>query len=248
MQIGIDSFVAAVPDSLTGENLGPADRLSHLLDEIETADRVGLDVFGIGEHHRAEFLDSAPETILAAAAVRTERIRLTSAVTVLSANDPVRIFQQFATIDLLSHGRAEMIVGRGSFVEAFPLFGLDLADYDSLFASKLELLLKIRDNTHVHWAGQHRAPLAGQAVYPRPYQRTLPIWLGVGGTTSRSRVTVRRWSILRCALLGGSTCSSITPPWRISTGSKTFRTRSGTAIVGVKWTWCSTLPAPRGLI
>lgn len=119
MQIGIDSFVAAVPDALTGENLGPADRLSHLLDEIESADRVGLDVFGIGEHHRAEFLDSAPETILAAAAVRTERIRLTSAVTVLSANDPVRIFQQFATIDLLSRGRAEMIVGRGSFVEAF---------------------------------------------------------------------------------------------------------------------------------
>jgi alkanesulfonate monooxygenase SsuD/methylene tetrahydromethanopterin reductase-like flavin-dependent oxidoreductase (luciferase family) len=175
MQIGIDSFVAAVPDSLTGENLGPADRLSHLLDEIETADRVGLHVFGIGEHHRLEFLDSAPETILAAAAVRTEKIRLTSAVTVLSANDPVRIFQQFATIDLLSHGRAEMIVGRGSFVEAFPLFGLDLANYDSLFASKLELLLKIRKNTHVHWAGQHRAPLTGQAVYPRPYQRSLPI-------------------------------------------------------------------------
>ena len=169
MQIGIDSFVAAVPDALTGENLSPADRLSHLLHEIETADRVGLDVFGVGEHHRSEFLDSAPETILAAAAVRTERIRLTSAVTVLSANDPVRIFQQFATIDLLSRGRAEMIVGRGSFVEAFPLFGLNLADYDSLFASKLELLLKIRDNTHVHWTGQHRAPLTGQAVYPRPY-------------------------------------------------------------------------------
>src|SRR5580698_1957635 len=182
MQIGIDSFVAAVPDTLTGENLGPADRLSHLLEEIESADRVGLDVFGIGEHHRAEFLDSAPETILAAAAVRTERIRLTSAVTVLSANDPVRLFQQFATIDLLSRGRAEMIVGRGSFVEAFPLFGLDLADYDSLFASKLELLLKIRENTQVHWTGEHRAPLTGQAVYPRPYQRTLPIWLGVGGT------------------------------------------------------------------
>src|ERR1700751_1757561 len=182
MQIGIDSFVAAVPDTLTGENLGPADRLSHLLDEIETADRVGLDVFGIGEHHRAEFLDSAPETILAAATVRTEKIRLTSAVTVLSATDPVRIFQQFATIDLLSHGRAEMIVGRGSFVEAFPLFGLNLTDYDSLFANKLELLLKIRENTHVHWAGQHRAPLTRQAVYPRPYQRSLPVWLGVGGT------------------------------------------------------------------
>src|SRR6185295_19642737 len=182
MKIGIDSFVAAVPDALTGENLGPADRLKLLLDEIEFADRVGLDVFGVGEHHRAEFLDSAPETILAAAAVRTERIRLTSAVTVLSANDPVRVFQQFATIDLLSRGRAEMIVGRGSFVEAFPLFGLNLLDYDSLFATKLELLLKIRENTHVHWSGPHRAPLTGQAVFPRPYQERLPIWLGVGGT------------------------------------------------------------------
>src|ERR1700757_1518555 len=182
MKIGIDSFVTAVPDALTGENLGPADRLKLLLHEIEFADRVGLDVFGVGEHHRAEFLDSAPETILAAAAVRTERIRLTSAVTVLSANDPVRVFQQFATIDLLSRGRAEMIVGRGSFIEAFPLFGLNLSDYDSLFASKLDLLLKIRDNTHVHWTGPHRAPLTGQAVFPRPYQQRLPIWLGVGGT------------------------------------------------------------------
>src|SRR6201981_1760197 len=182
MKIGIDSFVAAVPDALTGENLGPADRLKLLLDEIEFADRVGLDVFGVGEHHRAEFLDSAPETILAAAAVRTERIRLSSAVTVLSANDPVRVFQQFATIDLLARGRAEMIVGRGSFIEAFSLFGLNLSDYDSLFASKLELLLKIRENMHVHWTGPHRAPLTGQAVFPRPYQQRLPIWLGVGGT------------------------------------------------------------------
>src|SRR6266702_910513 len=203
MQIGIDSFVAAVPDTLTGENLGPGDRLSHLLEEIESADRVGLDVFGIGEHHRAEFLDSAPETILAAAAVRTERIRLTSAVTVLSANDPVRIFQQFATIDLLSHGRAEMIVGRGSFVEAFPPFGLELADYDSLFASKLELLLQIRENTHVHWAGQHRAPLTGQAVYPRPYQRTLPIWLGVGGTPASFARAGTLGLPLMVAIIGG---------------------------------------------
>jgi probable LLM family oxidoreductase len=203
MQIGIDSFVAAVPDTLTGENLGPADRLSHLLDEIESADRVGLDVFGVGEHHRSEFLDSAPETILAAAAVRTERIRLTSAVTVLSANDPVRLFQQFATIDLLSRGRAEMIVGRGSFVEAFPLFGLDLADYDSLFASKLELLLKIREDTHVHWAGQHRASLTGQAVYPRPYQRTLPIWLGVGGTPASFARAGTLGLPLMVAIIGG---------------------------------------------
>jgi probable LLM family oxidoreductase len=195
IKIGIDSFVAAVPDALTGETqtLSSADRLRLLLDEIEFADRVGLDVFGVGEHHRAEFLDSAPETILAAAAVRTERIRLTSAVTVLSANDPVRVFQQFATIDLLSRGRAEMIVGRGSFIEAFPLFGLNLSDYDSLFASKLELLLKIRENTIVHWAGQHRAALRGQAVYPRPYQQRLPIWLGVGGTPA---------SFVRAGILG----------------------------------------------
>src|SRR5258706_5163288 len=153
MQFGVDSFAAAISDPATGFTLSPVERMQNLLQEMELADQVGLDVFGIGEHHRAEFLDSAPETILAAATVRTKRIRLTSAVTVLSANDPVRIFQQFATIDLLSRGRAEMIVGRGSFVEAFPLFGLDLADYDSLFASKLELLLKIRENTHVHWGG-----------------------------------------------------------------------------------------------
>src|SRR6201993_4638299 len=154
MQFGIDSFVAAVPDALTGENLGPGDRLSHLLEEIESADRVGLDVFGIGEHHRAEFLDSAPETILAAAAVRTQRIRLTSAVTVLSAEDPVRAFQNFATIDLLSRGRAEMIVGRGSSIEAFPLFGYRLDDYDALFAEKLDLLLQVRAHEHVHWSGR----------------------------------------------------------------------------------------------
>jgi probable LLM family oxidoreductase len=203
MQIGIDSFVTVVPDTLTGENLGPADRLSHLLDEIESADRVGLDVFGIGEHHRAEFLDSAPETILAAAAVRTERIRLTSAVTVLSANDPVRIFQQFATIDLLSRGRAEMIVGRGSFVEAFPLFGMDLADYDSLFASKLELLLQIRENTQVHWAGKHRAALTGQAIYPRPLQDPLPIWVGVGGTRESFVRAGMRGLPLMVAIIGG---------------------------------------------
>jgi len=146
------------------------------------ADEVGLDVFGIGEHHRREFLDSAPTVILAAAAARTRRIRLTSAVTVLSAADPVRVFQEFATLDLLSKGRAEMVVGRGSFIEAFPLFGLELEDYDSLFAEKLDLLLNIRENTHVHWSGKHRAALNGQGVYPRPLQDPLPVWLGVGGT------------------------------------------------------------------
>ncbi|QFP75069.1 LLM class flavin-dependent oxidoreductase [Deinococcus sp. AJ005] len=182
MQIGIDSFAAVVSDPQTGETLGAADRLNNLLEEIETADRAGIDVFGIGEHHRPEYLDSAPALILAAAAARTQRIRLTSAVTVLSANDPVRVFQEFATLDLLSRGRAELVVGRGSFVEAYPLFGLELQDYDSLFAEKLELLLRIRDESHVHWSGQHRAALSGQGIYPRPLQDKLPIWLGVGGT------------------------------------------------------------------
>src|SRR5207253_8078081 len=153
-----------------------------LLTRIEYADKAGLDVFGIGEHHRKGFLDSAPTMILAAAAARTKNIRLTSAVTVLSAADPVRVFQNFATLDLISNGRAEMVAGRGSFIEAFPLFGLELEDYDSLFAEKLDLLLKIRENTHVHWSGKHRAALTGQGVYPRPLQNPLPVWLGVGGT------------------------------------------------------------------
>ena len=158
------------------------ERLANLLAEIELADQVGLDVFGIGEHHREEFLDSAPAVILAAAASRTKKIRLGSAVTVLSAADPVRVFQEFATLDLISHGRAEIVAGRGSFVESYPLFGLKLEDYDSLFAEKLDLLLKLRDSTNVHWSGKHRAALTGQAVYPRPLQNPLPIWVGVGGT------------------------------------------------------------------
>ncbi len=184
MQLGIDSFAALVSDPATGVKIGPSERLNHLLEEIELADQVGLDAFGIGEHHRSEYLDSAPTVILAAAAARTRRIRLTSAVTVLSAADPVRVFQEFATLDLLSRGRAEIVAGRGSFTEAFPLFGLELEDYDSLFAEKLELLLKIREHTRVHWSGRHRPPLDGQAVYPRPLQSPLPIWLGVGGTPS----------------------------------------------------------------
>jgi probable LLM family oxidoreductase len=182
MQIGVDSFAANAPDPHTGRIISPVDRLTNLLAEIELADRSGLDVFGLGEHHRADFLDSAPAVILAAAAARTKQIRLTSAVTVLSAADPVRVFQEFATLDLLSRGRAEMIVGRGSFVEAFPLFGLDLDDYESLFTEKLDLLLKLRKQTNVHWTGKHRPALTGQGVYPRPLQDPLPVWLGVGGT------------------------------------------------------------------
>ena len=168
MQIGIDSFAAAISDPATGLALRPVERMHHLLEEIELADKVGLDVFGIGEHHREEFLDSAPVVILSAAAARTENIRLTSAVTVLSASDPVRVFQEFATLDLISRGRAEIVAGRGSFVESYPLFGLRLEDYDSLFAEKLELLLKIRESTKVHWSGRHRAALTGQGIYPRP--------------------------------------------------------------------------------
>src|SRR5437879_7175037 len=180
MEIGVDSFAAALTE--TSIAVSQADRMRDLLDEIEHADQVGLDVFGVGEHHRKEFLDSAPAVILAAAAARTKRIRLTSAVAVLSAADPVRLFQEFATLDLISRGRAEMVVGRGSFIEAFPLFGLELDDYDSLFAEKLDLLLKIRESEHVRWSGKHRAPLSGQGVYPRPLQCPLPIWVGVGGT------------------------------------------------------------------
>ena len=182
MQIGVDSFGAVISDPATGLNVSAVQRMDNLLDEITLADKVGLDVFGIGEHHRSEVVDSAPPVILGAAATRTKNIRLTSAVTVLSATDPVRIFQEFATLDLISHGRAEIVAGRGSSIEAFPLFGFDLDDYDSLFSEKLELLLKIRENIHVHWSGRHRAPLTGQAVYPRPLQNPLPIWVGVGGT------------------------------------------------------------------
>jgi probable LLM family oxidoreductase len=193
MEIGIDSFAAAISDPATGETLSAAERLRDLLAEMEMADRVGLDVFGIGEHHRAEFLDSAPAVILAAAASRTKKIRLTSAVTVLSAADPVRVFQEFATLDLISGGRAEIVAGRGSFIESFPLFGLAVEDYDSLFAEKLELLLTIRDHTNVHWSGKHRAALTGQGVYPRPLQNPLPIWVGVGGTPA---------SFVRAGVLG----------------------------------------------
>jgi len=203
VQIGIDSFAAAHDDA--SRAISASQRLRDLVEEIEHADQVGLDSFGIGEHHRSEFLDSAPAVILAAAAARTQRIRLTSAVAVLSAIDPVRLFQSFATLDLLSQGRAEMVVGRGSFIEAFPLFGLRLEDYDSLFAEKLDLLLKIRENEHVHWSGRHRAALTGQGVYPRPLQDPLPIWLGVGGTPGSF---VRAGALglpLMVAIIGGET-------------------------------------------
>jgi probable LLM family oxidoreductase len=186
LELGIDSFASR-------EHEQPVEAIQHLLERIETADRVGLDVFGVGEHHRSEFLDSAPSVILAAAAARTQRIKLTSAVTVLSAADPVRVFQQFATLDLVSKGRAEMVVGRGSFTESFPLFGLEFSDYDALFAEKLELLLKLRAEERVTWSGKFRPALNDQAVYPRPLQAEIPIWVGVGGTPE---------SFVRAGLLG----------------------------------------------
>jgi probable LLM family oxidoreductase len=203
MQIGIDSFVETTPDPATGITITPVDRIRDLLEEMELADQVGLDVFGIGEHHRKEFVSSAPAVILAAAAARTKRIRLASAVTVLSSDDPVRVFQDFATLDLISQGRAEIVVGRGSFIESYPLFGFDLNDYDALFSEKLDLLLKIRENTNVYWSGKHRPPLTGQGVYPRPVQNPLPVRLGVGGTP---KSFVRAGSLglpLAVAIIGG---------------------------------------------
>src|SRR2546425_1655407 len=201
MQIGIDSFAAAYDDASLA--VSASDRLRNLVEQIEFADQVGLDVFGIGEHHRRDYLDSAPAVILGAAAARTHRIRLTSAVTVLSSADPVRVFQNFATLDLLSQGRAEMVVGRGSFIDSFPLFGFKLEDYDSLFAEKLDLLLKIRENEHVHWSGKHRAALTGQGVYPRPVQNPMPIWLGVRGTPQSFARAGALGLPLMVAIIGG---------------------------------------------
>ncbi|WP_375436079.1 Atu2307/SP_0267 family LLM class monooxygenase [uncultured Hymenobacter sp.] len=204
MEVGIDSFASHLLQN-GGALLSGTEAMRLLLERIERADQVGLDVFGIGEHHRAEYLDSAPAVILAAAAARTQRIRLTSAVTVLSAADPVRVFQEFATLDLISQGRAEMVVGRGSSTEAFPLFGYSLNDYDQLFSEKLGLLLKIRDQEQVRWTGRYRPALTGQGVYPRPAQRMLPIWLGVGGTPESF---VRAGTLglpLMVAIIGGDT-------------------------------------------
>ena len=180
MEIGIDSFAANPLKTDVNAAMSSHHALAELIERMVHADEVGLDSFGIGEHHREEFLDSAPVVILAAAAARTKRIRLSSAVTVLSAADPVRVFQNFATLDLVSQGRAEMVVGRGSFTEAFPLFGLNLRDYDALFSEKLDLLLTIREHEVVNWSGQFRPALSRRAIYPRPLQSRLPVWLGGG--------------------------------------------------------------------
>lgn len=193
MEIGIDSFIATGAYDGTLNTEGNTAAMDILLKKIEYADQIGLHVFGLGEHHRKEFLDEAPAVILAAAAARTKQIRLTSAVTVLSAADPVRVFQEYATLDLISKGRAEIVAGRGSFVDAYPLFGLNLGDYDALFAEKIELLLAIRDNETVNWNGRFRPALKGQSIYPRPYQKSLPVWIGVGGTPQ---------SFIRAGMLG----------------------------------------------
>jgi len=204
MEIGIDSFAGLMAIN-KGQTISSTQAIADLLERIEKADQVGLDVFGIGEHHRQEFLDSAPVMILAAAAAFTKRITLTSAVTVLSAADPVRVFQNFATLDLISQGRAEMVVGRGSFTDAFPLFGLNLQDYDELFTEKLGLLLKIRENEIVNWKGKFRPALYNQAIYPRPLQEKLPIWIGVGGTP-QSFVRAGTLGLpLMVAVIGGET-------------------------------------------
>ncbi len=205
MEIGIDSFASA---GLTHYKVTPKDNakaMAELLEKIEHADQLGLDTFGIGEHHRKEYLDSAPEVILGAAAARTKNIRLTSAVTVLSAADPVRIFQQFAALDLISKGRAELVVGRGSFTESFPLFGFDFKDYDDLFEEKIDLLLKIREKETVTWSGRFRPPLKDQSIYPRPLQNLLPIWIGVGGSPESFVRAGMLGLPLMVAIIGGET-------------------------------------------
>jgi probable LLM family oxidoreductase len=203
MQIGLYNFGDSMPDAATGVRIDQGERLRNLLEEIEVADRVGLDVIALGEHHRADFAISSPTTVLAAAAERTERIRLSSGVTVLGSEDPVRVFQQFATIDQLSRGRAEIMAGRGSFIESFPLFGQDLAQYDDIFAEKLDLLLTLREQTTVSWQGVHRPSIDAREVYPRPYQDELPIWLAVGGTPQSVVRAAELKLPLALAIIGG---------------------------------------------
>jgi probable LLM family oxidoreductase len=205
MEVGIDSFASAMYGASGEDALSPVDAMDQLLERMELADQVGLDVFGIGEHHKKEFLDSATVVILAAAAARTKRMRLASAVMVLSAADPVRVYQNFATLDLVSKGRAELVVGRGSSIEAYPLFGYDLKDYDRLFQEKLDLLLKIRDNEFITWKGQFRPAMNHLPVYPRALQERLPIWLGVGGTPASFARAGSLGLPLMVAIIGGET-------------------------------------------
>ena len=197
MELGLYTFVE-MPRGASA-----ATRMRELMAEVELADQAGLDVFGVGEHHRPDYIVSAPAVVLAAASQRTKRIRLTSAVSVLSSDDPVRVFQEFSTLDLLSGGRAEIMAGRGSFIESYPLFGYDLQDYDSLFSEKLDLLLRLRESVHVTWSGRHRAPLGGQAVYPRPVQDPLPVWVAVGGTPQSAARAGTLGLPMALAIIGG---------------------------------------------
>jgi probable LLM family oxidoreductase len=203
MELGIFTFVDNNPDPNTGEKLHPSKRLQNLLEEAELADQAGLDVFGIGEHHREEYVASAPTVILSAIAAKTKNIRLTSTVTVLGSEDPVRVFQQFATLDLLSKGRAEIMVGRGSFIESFPLFGFDLQNYEELFEEKLELLLQLRKNEKITWSGNFRSAIDDKGIYPQPMQTELPIWRAVGGTPKSAYVTGALGLPLALAIIGG---------------------------------------------
>jgi probable LLM family oxidoreductase len=203
MELGVYTFAELTPDASGGPVVSAQQRLRDLIEEVELADQVGLDAFGVGEHHRPDFAVSSPAVALAAAAERTKRIRLTSAVSVISSDDPVRVFQDFATLDLLSGGRAEIMAGRGSFIESFPLFGFDLDDYDELFAEKLELLLVLRDSTEVTWEGRYRAPIEGRGVYPRPLQEQLPIWVAVGGSPQSAIRTGRLGLPMALAIIGG---------------------------------------------
>ena len=203
-EFGVLTFVDHRSDATTGRAIAPVERMRHLLEEAELAEQAGLDVFGVGEHHRPDFLASAPAVVLAAIAARTSRIRLTSTVTVLSSDDPVRVFEEFATLDLISSGRAEIMAGLGSFTESFPLFGYDLADYDALFAEKLQLLLEIRATTHVTWSGRFRPALDGRGIYPRPLQDLLPVWIAVGGTPHSAERAGRLGLPLAIAIIGGT--------------------------------------------
>lgn len=203
MEIGITTFVENTPDPATGKLLSPHERMMNLMEEIVLSDQVGLDVFAIGEHHRPDFIVSSPAVVLAAAAVKTKTIKLSSAVTVLSSDDPVRVFQDFAHVDLLSKGRAEIIAGRGSFIESFPLFGNDLKDYDTLFAEKLELLIQLNKGERVTWKGKHRASINNLGVYPRPYQQQLPVWVAVGGTPASVVRAATHGLPMALAIIGG---------------------------------------------
>ena len=203
MELGITTFAETYPDPATGETIGHGERLRQVVEEAVFADQVGLDIYGVGEHHRPDFASSAPAMVLAAIAARTTSIRLTPAVTVLSSDDPVRVYQQFATLDLISQGRAELLVGRGSFIESFPLFGYSLEDYNDLFAEKLDLLLAIRDKTEVSWSGRFRPSLEANRIYPRSYQDPLPVWIGVGGTPQSVVRAAQRGLPLAVAIIGG---------------------------------------------